>query len=209
MKGIFESVISEWFSNSPDVWMTKKNRELFRITKTLVGENWKDYPLLSMGKPGVTLRDMESGKGKFPENFDSYQIVQPGDLIFCLFDMNETPRTVGYSDLHGMITGAYTVVKTLPEVSPKFLYYLYLMIDEHKGLQPFYTGLRNSIRPDNFMGIEVKVPPYNIQEGIVEKLDVKTELIDETIKLEKQRIIELEGLKFSVVEEFISGDHYK
>jgi len=205
VKTVFNSIIHEWFKDSPDPWVTKKNRELFRITKTLVGKNWGNYSLLSMGKPGVTERDMESGKGKFPESFDTYQVVEPGDLVFCLFDMNETPRTVGCSDFHGMITGAYTVVKTYPDVSPQFLYYLYMMIDQEKGLQPFYTGLRNSIRPETFLGIEVKIPSLKVQEEIVSLLDNKTTLIDDTIRLERQRILELEKLKYSVIENYISG----
>lgn len=207
MKKIFTSIIEEWFSTSPNDWVAVKNRNLFHISKNLVGENWNNFDLLSMGKPGVTIRDMESGKGKFPESFDSYQIVEPGDLVFCLFDMNETPRTVGYSEVEGMITGAYTVAKTYRGVDPKFLYYLYLMIDEKKGLQPYYTGLRNSIRPDTFMDLEIRIPPLNIQREIVSILDLKISLIQRTIELERKRIDELEKLKFSIIENNVTGGY--
>ena len=205
MKIVFESLIAEWFSSSPSEWNVVENNTLFKISKRVVGEDWRKFDLLSMGKPGVTVRDMESGKGKFPESFDGYQIVEPGDLIFCLFDMNETPRTVGYSEIGGMITPAYTVMKTFSGNNPKFLYYLYLMIDEVKGLQPYYTGLRNSIRPVTFLGLEVMIPTEEMQDQIVLELDRKISLINDTIQMEKERIENLENLKNSIVRRLVTG----
>ncbi|MBP5297392.1 MAG: hypothetical protein J6Y94_08705, partial [Bacteriovoracaceae bacterium] len=52
---------------------------------------------------------MENPEGKFPASFDTYQVVEPKDFIFCNFDNEETPRAVGYSSFKGMITGAYDV----------------------------------------------------------------------------------------------------
>ena len=75
----------------------------------MVGGECRKYPLLSLTKGGVILRDVESGKGKFPKDFESYKIVKPGNIIFCLFDVDETPRTVGLSKYEGMITGAYDI----------------------------------------------------------------------------------------------------
>lgn len=34
---------------------------------------------------GVIIRDVESGKGKFPKDFDSYKIVKQNRIYFCLF----------------------------------------------------------------------------------------------------------------------------
>jgi type I restriction enzyme S subunit len=120
-KFIFENLLQTWFKETSKDWSIRTNRSMFRISTKIVGDNWTDFTLLSMGKPGVTVRDMESGKGKFPESFDTYQIVEPNDLIFCLYDMNETPRTVGYSELNGMITPSYTIVKCYEDINPKFL----------------------------------------------------------------------------------------
>ena len=52
---------------------------------------------------------MFSVKGKFPASFEDYQIVRKSNARFCLFDIDETPRTVGLSEHDGMITGAYNV----------------------------------------------------------------------------------------------------
>ena len=87
----------------PEHWQMVPNRALMRLKKELVGSKSAEYLLLSLTKRGVVARDMENPEGKFPAQFDSYQVIEPGDLIFCLFDIDETPRAVGLSSLHGMI----------------------------------------------------------------------------------------------------------
>jgi hypothetical protein len=82
---------------------------------------------------GVTL----GSQYLFPEFFNSYKIIKNEDLIFCLYDIQETPRTIGISQKDGMITGSYNVYQT--NQNPKFIYYWYLNIDDVKGLKPFYT----------------------------------------------------------------------
>ena len=49
--------------------------------------------------------------GKFSADMGTSQEVRSGDLVFCFFDVPETPRTVGLSQYSGMITGAYTVME--------------------------------------------------------------------------------------------------
>ena len=100
---------SDWLGNVPDEWSIVRNKQAFSFEKDLVGKKSNEYTLLSLTLQGIKIRDIESGKGKFPAEFDTYQIVEKNDIIFCLFDIDETPRTVGLSSHNGMITGAYNV----------------------------------------------------------------------------------------------------
>ncbi len=149
----------KWLSDVPEHWDVRRNKQVFRLVSVQVGNKSADFQLLSLTLRGVIPRDMESGKGKFPAEFDTYQVVEPDDIVFCLFDIDETPRTVGISSDLGMITGAYTVAKTLPAADPRFIYYYYFSIDLRKGLRPFYTGLRKVVRPETFLNIELPLPP--------------------------------------------------
>ncbi len=180
----------DWFGTVPDHWRIARNKNAFQIVRKKVGERSTDYNLLSLTLRGIKLRDVESGKGKFPESFDTYQEVQPRDIIFCLFDIDETPRTVGLSSHMGMITGAYTVVRCTKLADPRFVTYFYLSIDQRKGLRPFYTGLRKVVRSETFLNASFPLPDRETQKAIADFLDRETTRIDQLIE-KKQRLVAL------------------
>lgn len=158
-------------------WPLIRLRNLLKESNNQVGSR-KDIPLLSLTKNGVILRDMESGKGKFPKDFESYKIVDPHHIIFCLFDIDETPRTVGLSQLYGMITGAYDVFDITELVNEDFIYFYFLAVDNQKALRPYYSGLRKVVQMQKFLGIQIPIPPLDEQQKIVEYLSTKTSQID-------------------------------
>lgn len=181
---------TEWLGDIPKHWETLSNKYIFQLKKNQVGKQSGNYVLLSLTLNGVIKRDMENPQGKFPAEFNTYQEVKKGDFIFCLFDVEETPRCVGLSDFNGMITGAYTVMRPYCRSDRKFLYYFYLNLDSDKRLRPLYTGLRNTISKENFFSFKAFVPPPEEQTTIAQFLDRKTALIDKAIGL-KQKQIEL------------------
>ncbi|WP_407279173.1 restriction endonuclease subunit S [Aromatoleum evansii] len=179
-----------WVGDIPSHWGIKKNKFLFSERKAVVGKDAPKFKLLSLTLQGVILRDMENPKGKFPAEFDTYKQVSPDDLVFCLFDVEETPRTVGLAKHYGMITGAYTVTRCNENVSSAFLYYYYLSLDQGKRLRSLYTGLRNVITRDIFFSLATPFPPREEQDRIVAFLDQKVGEIDTAIA-KKERLIEL------------------
>jgi type I restriction enzyme S subunit len=180
----------EWLGEIPEHWEVLSNKNIFKLNKNLVGKKSSEYDLLSLTLNGVIKRDMENPQGKFPAEFDTYQEVKKGDFIFCLFDVEETPRTVGLSDFDGMITGAYTVMQVNENYNKSFLYYFYLNLDAGKRMKPLYTGLRNTISKDNFFAFKTFLPPFQEQKTIALFLDDKTAKIDQAIAI-KQKQIEL------------------
>lgn len=181
-----------WFGEPPGSWPVVRNKHVMRLVSETVGSRSSDLTLLSLTNRGVIARDMESGKGKFPASFDTYQLVRDGDLVFCLFDIDETPRTVGLSPLTGMITGAYSVFRPTPRAIGSFLSYFYHSIDDRKGLRPFYTGLRKVVRNDTFLSLPIPLPDLPTQKAIAAFLDRETARIDQLIE-KKQRLVKLLG----------------
>lgn len=174
--------------NVPSHWSKVRNKTFLKVTGELVGDRKDEFPLLSLTTKGVILRDIDSGKGKFPKEFDTYQVVKKDDLVFCLFDIDETPRTVGLVDVEGMITSAYTALSVDASISlPKFVYYFYLWIDNIKGLKPYYSGLRKTVRSDKFLMLYIPLPPLAEQEKIVRFLESKTLCIDAYVA-ERERV---------------------
>ncbi|MFZ2284514.1 MAG: restriction endonuclease subunit S [Lutibacter sp.] len=177
----------EWLGDIPEHWEALANKYIFNLKKNQVGKNSDKYDLLSLTLKGIVIRNLENG-GKFPAEFDTYQEVKKGDFVFCLFDVEETPRCVGLSNFEGMITGAYTVMEPNDNFDRSFLYYFYLNLDADKRMKPLYTGLRNTISKDNFFSFKTYVPPLKEQTAIAQFLDDKTTKIDEAITIKQQQI---------------------
>ncbi len=147
-----------WIGHVPQHWERCRCKDVLTEIKLLVGNG--EYALLSLTTNGVIVRDLSEGKGKFPKDFNTYKVVKPNDLVFCLFDVDETPRTVGLVHNHGMLTGAYNVFET-KNVDTSFLYHYFIALDNRKALKPLYKGLRKVIPLPAFMSMPLYLPPLS------------------------------------------------
>ena len=180
----------EWLGEVPETWDTAPLKSFLQLRRDIVGTDSANTRLLSLTLQGVIERDLENPTGKMPASFDGYQRISAGEMVFCLFDMDETPRTVGVAPQDGMITGAYTVFRPQSELWARYLYYFFLHVDEYKRLKPFYKGLRKTIRSGPFLSIPVPRPKVSEAQAIVVHLDRATNRID-TLIAKTERSIEL------------------
>lgn len=178
----------DWIGQIPNSWDQVANKRLFRLRKTQVGKRSSEYDLLSLTLRGIIKRDMDNPEGKFPAEFDTYQEVRPGDFVFCHFDVEETPRTVGLSAFDGMITGAYTVYELKAEADATFLFYFYLNADTDKKMRGLYKGLRNTIPKESFGSFKTPLPPLPKQRAIAAFLDEKCAKVDEAVRIKEEQI---------------------
>lgn len=192
-----------WLNKIPEHWKLLRNAIIFREKKDIVGVNYKQHTLLSLTINGVIKRDIASGKGKFPASFETYKKVKQGDIIFCLFDIDETPRTVGLSQYNGMITGAYDIFSILND-NKYYIYYYYLSLDFFKQLKPLYSGLRKTIKINKFFSIETPIPPREEQDKIVAYLDYQTSNINKLILNKRKQIELLEEYKKTKISEVVT-----
>ena len=197
-----------WINRIPSHWRITKNKCIFDESKDLVGEFSDRYTLLSLTLNGVIPRDISSGKGKFPQSFAKYKIVKKDDIAFCLFDMDETPRTVGLSSHDGMLTGAYDIYH-IHGVNPKYINYYYLALDNIKALRYYYSGLRKTVSTPVFMSLDVPIPTDEEQNKIVDYLDWKISSINRVIALTKKKIAVLNEQKRSVINHIVTGETFE
>lgn len=190
----------------PEHWELKRNKSFMSLTGYKVGNNANQYTLLSLTTKGVIVRDIESGKGKFPKEFDDYQVVKKDELVFCLFDIDETPRTVGLVNAEGMITGAYTALKVNREYAiPEYIYYYYLCVDNIKALKPYYSGLRKTVRADKFLQLYMPLPPIDEQCAIVSYIEDKCNKINSLITELEGEIEYLKEYKQKLIADCVTG----
>lgn len=195
----------DWIGQIPAHWEQLANKHIFRLRKTLVGKRSSEYELLSLTLRGVIKRDMENPEGKFPAEFDTYQEVSPGDFVFCHFDVEETPRTVGLSEFFGMITGAYTVYSVADGVDPRFLLHFYIYADTDKKMRSLYKGLRNTIPKDVFGTFKTPLPPIEEQREIVAYIDEASRKIEDAIAIKEEQIAALKEYKTSLINAAVTG----
>jgi type I restriction enzyme M protein len=161
-----------WIGAVPEHWEFRKMHQLFKIHKEIVGDKSEDYTLLALTLRGIIPRSEVEG-GKNPEKYDAYQIVKPNDLVFCLFDYDVTPRTVGYVREEGIITGAYTVFRPIVDIEPEYYSQFFTMLDNTKELLHLCTGLRSGLSKPTFLGLTVPFPPKDEQREIASTIRSK------------------------------------
>lgn len=193
-------------SEYPENWSLTRNKSFMAATGEKVGDKANQYTLLSLTTKGVIVRDIESGKGKFPKDFDSYQVVKKEELVFCLFDIDETPRTVGLVSTEGMITGAYTALKINCQYAiPEYVYYYYLCVDNIKALKPYYSGLRKTVRADKFLQLYIPLPHLEEQKAIVAFINDRTNKINSLTSDLEAEIVHLKEYKQKLIADCVTG----
>jgi type I restriction enzyme S subunit len=194
-----------WLGEVPAHWSLTPNRNLLRIRKVLVGSRHTEYQLLSLTKVGVIVRDITTGKGKFSDFWERSQEVRPGDLVFCLFDVDETPRTVGLSRHLGMISGDYTVMECSDRLTGTFLECFYKAMDDRKLLSPLYTGLRKRISKPLLLAAKTPIPPPHEQVAIVRFIDNTVSKIEQSIGCLRKEISLLTEYRIRLIADIVTG----
>jgi len=193
-----------WAPTIPSHWSLLRNKYFLQERKDVVGGQSASLQLLALTKSGVITRDINNLEGKVPATFDTYQHVDEGDLIFCHFDIDETPRTVGLAPVPGMITSAYTRFKVGAGVSASFLANYYIALDDRKALRQLYTGLRKSIKTDAFLAARTPLPPPAEQAAIVKYLGHAHARIDRAIAAKRKLIALLEEQKQAIINQAVT-----
>ena len=189
----------------PNDWQEIPNRYLFAYHSVKVGEHWKDYQLLSLTTSGIKEKDINASGGKIPDSYDKYQTVEPGDMVFCLFDLDVSAVFSGLSNHYGMITSAYDVVKPNRNIlNQGFSDYWFQYVFSNRYYKMYSKNIRFTITSEMFKAIKTPVPPLVIQKKIACFLNEKTAKIDKLIEIENKQIEKLKEYKQAVITEAVT-----
>ena len=195
----------EWIGDVPAHWEVTRGKDAFEQTKNKVGIESSSYDVLSLTLKGVIKRDLDSMKGKIPASFDGYQIANPDNLVLCLFDMDVTPRIVGYVEQLGIITSAYTVLEGKLDTCMKYFLYYYLEQNRNGSLLANSKTLRSTMTFDLFSQLRIPFPPLPEQQAIAAYLDEKTAHIDRIIATIHTQIDKLKELRKTLINDVVTG----
>lgn len=203
MREMKDSGIS-WVGEIPLQWNVYRNKDGFINTKTIVGENSKNTPLLSLTTKGIKLKDIDNPEGKQPESFDTYQCVEINDLVMCLFDLDISAVFSGLSSYNGMISPAYKVLKCNERVMAKYADYWFRYIFDGRKFNQYAKNIRYTLTYDIFSALPMLYPSVGEQQNIADYLDTKCAQIDTIIAKEQSVIEKLQEYKKALITEAVT-----
>lgn len=169
-----------WIGEIPSHW---QNLFLFQMAKehNMSNKEVHHQNLLSLSYGKIVRKDINKTEGLLPASFDTYQIVEPGNIVMRLTDLQNDHKSlrVGLVKEEGIVTSAYVAMEVTDAVIPE---YFYLMLHSYDIKKVFYSmggGLRQNLSYDGFHKLNIPVPPLDEQKKIVDFLSEKTALIDE------------------------------
>lgn len=183
--------LSDWLPNLPNGWQLKPFFSVMSERKQLNRE-LKETKVLSLSYGEVVVRDVESNQGLLPASFEGYNVVEPGDIVMRLTDLQNDQRSLrtGRVFEKGIITSAYVTVTPSNVFHSRFAHYLLHGYDLAKLFYRMGGGLRQTMNYSDLKKIPLVIPPYFEQERIANFLDEKTARIDALIA-EKQKLLDL------------------
>ena len=194
----------EWIGKMPSNWQVKY---LFQLVSQVKNKNngLREKNLLSLSYGKIKRKDIETTDGLLPASFDGYNIIEEGDIVMRLTDLqnDHTSLRIGRATERGIITSAYTTVRPSKETSP-FLYLALHSFDVKKGFYGMGAGVRQGLNYGEVKKVLVPVPPLSEQTAIAAYLDEKCATIDAIIAEAKSSIEEYKSWKASVIFETVT-----
>lgn len=179
----------EWIGVVPSTWSIEPGRQcLFESKEKNIG--MKESTVLSLSYGRIIVKDENKLTGLVPENFETYQIVSPGDIIIRGTDLQNdmTSLRTGLALDRGIITSAYINLRPKGWILPEFLHYLLHSYDVQKVFYSLGSGLRQNLSYEDFKYLNFPIPGSEEQRAIVSFLDKKCAKIDEAVRIKKSQI---------------------
>ncbi|HUH57631.1 MAG TPA: restriction endonuclease subunit S, partial [Pseudomonadales bacterium] len=179
----------EWLGEIPCGWSLKPGFVAFSENKRS-NKGMIENTVLSLSYGHIVIRPEEKLTGLVPESFETYQLVEPGDIIVRCMDLqnDKVSLRTGLSKSKGIITSAYLNLKVNNDFESRFIHYYLHSLDTTKVLYRFGSGLRQNLSFLDFKRLPVFSIPKNIQTIIADYLDQKTAQIDAAIAIKEQQI---------------------
>lgn len=196
----------EWLGKIPEGWEILPGLRFIAEGKEKNKGMIRDTVLsLSYGK--IRIREKEELTGLVPESFETYQLVNKGDLIFRPTDLQNDKVSLrsSISNYKGIITSAYLNLRIKDNASSEYYHYLFRTIDNNKVIYGLGSGLRQNISYLDFRRFNFPFPPLSEQTAIANFLDDKTSKIDTAIAQKEKMIALLKERKQIMIQNAVTG----
>ena len=160
-------------------------------------------PLVSVTRDrGIVFRNMEDQKDTSSEDKSKYLHICPGDIGYNTMRMWQ--GVSGLSEIEGIVSPAYTILKPQKNVHGLFFQYLFKFPSMINYFYRHSQGLVSdtlNLKYSNFKKIKAFIPPLPEQKRIAEVLNTA----DNEINLHKEEIEKIKLQKKGLMQKLLTG----
>ena len=180
----------DYVKQLPDEWQLLPNIAIFE-ERMERGHETEELLSVTIGRGVIKQTELDK-KDSSTADKSKYLLVYPGDLVYS---MRLRQGASGLSNYIGIVSPACTVLKPRKNIklNPKFYHYMLRSGFYKNYVERFSYGIADGqipLRYTDFKRMYSIIPPFEVQNAIVEYLDKKTATIDKFIR-NKENLIEL------------------
>ncbi|STO54659.1 Probable type I restriction modification system, specificity component HsdS2 [Canicola haemoglobinophilus] len=197
----------EWLGEVPEHWGIHRFSSIFienkRKNRGMLSDN-----LLSLSYGKIIEKDIHNVKGLVPENFETYQIIYPNDIVFRFTDLQNDKRSLrsAISKFKGIITSAYISVSSKTDnLDMNYYAYLFRTYDLMKVFYSMGDGMRQSLKMSELNRMLILVPEKSEQQQIVNFIETENNKIDQLIQKQTALIEKLKEYRSSIISHAVTG----
>ena len=195
----------EWIGDVPEYWEVKP---LFSLAVELNRKNigMAETNILSLSYGRIIPKPESKNLGLVPESYETYQIVEPGEIVFRFTDLQNDKRSLRSAQVaeRGIITSAYMAVKPVG-IDSSYFAWLMRAYDHLKVYYAMGGGLRQSLKFDDVRRMPVLLPSIQEQKNIVRILETQLGWVDQLAEKTQRSIDLLKERRAALITAAVTG----
>ncbi len=197
----------EWIGMIPKSWSVMPAGKLFQEVKEKnVDNQYRNAFSFRYGEI-VDKKSVVSTDERLSDTLSNYQIVIPNDIVINGLNLNYDfiTQRVAIVREKGIITSAYLCIRSNSQILyPRFAMYLLKAFDFKQVFHSIGSGIRKTLKFQDFKKLPIIYPSHDCQMSIVNYLDRKNEELNEIIEEIKINIREYKAWKSSIIYEAVT-----
>ena len=196
-----------WIGIIPEHWeirrLSQVSYEHFVSNKNIHHQN-----LLSLSYGRIIRKDINTTEGLLPASFDTYQVVEEGNIVLRLTDLQNDQKSlrVGLVKEEGIVTSAYICLGVLNDsIIPSYLYNTLHSYDIKKLFYSMGGGLRQNLNWQGLKKMDIPLPPIEEQYTIVAYIEGKCAKVNSLMAELEAEIEYLKEYKQKLIADCVTG----
>lgn len=195
-----------WIGMIPEHWEVRRLSQV-AYEHYISNKEVHHQNLLSLSYGRIIRKDINTTEGLLPASFDTYQIVEEGNIVMRLTDLQNDHKSlrVGLVKEEGIVTSAYVCLGVSDSMVPSYLYNILHSYDIKKLFYSMGGGLRQNLNWQGLKKLDIPLPPIDEQQAIVAYIIEKTTKVESLITDLQAEIEHLKEYKQRLIADCVTG----